>query len=238
MEEELKNKISNKEQTDQNNVDSKQTTQKVDNQVVSENTTNEKEKGVDFASELKKEQETKRKEIEKNRILWKKNTRKRTVVSENNQRLIQVKRVTKVTKGGRRFRFFTVALVGNRKGKVGFGTGKGNEIAISREKAFFQAQKNMITVPFVNETIPHTTIGEFCGAKIILKPASKGTGILVGGAARTVVELLGIANISGKSLGSNNKMNLIQATLNALKKLRTIDEVLALRDLNDRRKGE
>lgn len=90
----------------------------------------------------------------------------------------------------------------------------------------------MITIPSVNGTIPHTTIGKFCGAKIILKPASKGTGILVGGAARIVVELLGITNISGKSLGSNNKMNLIQATLHALKQLRTINQVLRLRDLD------
>ena len=153
------------------------------------------------------------------------------MVSENNQRLLEVKRVTKVTKGGRRFRFFAVALTGNRKGQIGFGTGKGNEVAVAREKAFFQAEKNMITVPFVNGTIPHTTIGRFCGAKIILKPASKGTGILVGGAARTVIELLGITNISGKSLGSNNKMNLIRATLTALKQLRTLNQVLALRDL-------
>ncbi len=187
---------------------------------------------LDFNAEIKKEQESKYKEQEKRKILWRKSSWKKRTISKNNYHLIEVKRVIKVTKGGRRFRFFAVALVGDGKNQVGFGTGKANEVVTAKQKAFFQAEKNMISVVSVNGTIPHKVVGKFCGSKIILKPATQGAGILLGSAARMVVKLSGITDISGKSLGSNNKMNLIRATLNALEQLRTREEVLRLRDLS------
>lgn len=150
---------------------------------------------------------------------------------------MEVKRVTKVTKGGRRFRFFALAIAGDMKGKVGFGTGKGNEVSIARQKAFFQAEKNVLYFPAFLDTIPHEVIGTFCGSKILLKPAAKGTGVVVGGAARLVIELLGITNIRGKSLGSNNPMNLIRATFNALQKLKTFHEIMNARDINIMKKN-
>lgn len=186
---------------------------------------------LDLEKVVRQEQEFKKKELVKRKILWRKSNWKRGSSKEYEYKLINVQRVIKVTKGGRRFSFLAVALAGNKKGKVGFGTGKGTEVVLARKKAFAQAEKNMLELSFVANTIPHTVIGKFCSAKILLKPAAKGTGIIAGGAARLVLELLGINNIRGKSLGSNNKANLIRATFAALKQLRTLEEVQKLRGI-------
>jgi small subunit ribosomal protein S5 len=143
---------------------------------------------------------------------------------------ISIGRVTKVTKGGRHFRFSAVVVVGDRKGKVGLGTGKANEVPDAIKKASQAATKNITRVSIVDErTIPHEATG-VCGAsKVMLKPAAKGTGVKAGGPVRSVLEMAGVKDILSKSLGSNTKINMAYATLNALKSQRTAEEVAKLR---------
>jgi len=145
------------------------------------------------------------------------------------EEIINIGRVTKVTKGGRHFRFSATVAVGDRKGKVGIGTGKANEVPDAIKKAVAAATKNIVTVSIVDGTIPHEAIGVRGASKIMLKPACEGTGVKAGGAVRSVVELAGVKNILSKSLGSNTKINMAYATLEALKSQRTIEEVAALR---------
>ena len=146
------------------------------------------------------------------------------------EELIEVKRVTKVTKGGRHFRFSATMAVGDRKGHVGIGTGKANEVPDAMKKAVQAATKNIVKVSIVDErTIPHEAIGVQSASKVMLKPASKGTGVKAGGPVRAVLELAGVKDILSKSLGSNTKVNMAYATLNALKSQRTVEEVAALR---------
>ena len=146
------------------------------------------------------------------------------------EEVISIGRVTKVTKGGRHFRFSAVVVVGDRKGKVGLGTGKANEVPDAIKKASQAATKNVIRVSVVDErTIPHEATG-VCGAsKVMLKPAAKGTGVKAGGPVRSVLEMAGIKDILSKNLGSNTKINMAYATLNALKSQRTVEEVARLR---------
>ena len=146
------------------------------------------------------------------------------------EEVISIGRVTKVTKGGRHFRFSAVVVVGDRKGKVGLGTGKSNEVPDAIKKASQAAAKNVVKVSIVEDrTIPHEATG-VCGAsKVMLKPAAKGTGVKAGGPVRSVLEMAGVKDILSKSLGSSTKVNMAYATLEALKSQRTIEEVARLR---------
>ena len=144
--------------------------------------------------------------------------------------VIDVRRVTKVTKGGRHFRFAATVVVGNRNGMVGIGTGKANEVQDAIKKALEAATKNATKVSIIEErTIPHEAIGVQGASKVMLKPANKGTGVKAGGPVRSVLEMAGVKDILSKSLGSNTKTNMAYATLNALKSQRTVEEVARLR---------
>ena len=146
------------------------------------------------------------------------------------EEVINIGRVTKVTKGGRHFRFSATVAEGNRKGKIGLGTGKANEVVDAIKKAVQVATKNVVEVSIVDErTIPHEVIGIRGASKIMLKPASKGTGVKAGGPVRKVLELAGVKDILSKSLGSNTKINMAYATLEALKSQRTKEHVAKLR---------
>ena len=146
------------------------------------------------------------------------------------EEIINIGRVTKVTKGGRHFRFSATVAVGDRKGKVGIGTGKANEVPDAIKKAEQAAIKNVARVSIVDgRTIPHEAVGVRGASKVMLKPAAKGTGVKAGGPVRSVLELAGVKDILSKSLGSNTKINMAYATLNALKAQKTIEEVAKLR---------
>ena len=152
----------------------------------------------------------------------KKNLLEETVVS--------ISRVTKVTKGGRHFRFSATVVVGNRKGLVGIGTGKANEVPEAIKKAIQAANKNVTKIALIdNRTIPHEAIAKVGRASVLVKPAKEGTGVIAGGAARAVLELAGIKDIVSKSLGSNTKINVAKPTLEALKMQRTPERIAELR---------
>lgn len=135
---------------------------------------------------------------------------------EFEQKILELARVTRVTKGGKRMRFRASLVIGDRRGRVGFGVAKGADVAMAVEKAFRQAKKNMVTVPLVNETIPHAIERKFAAAIVLLKPAPKGTGLKCGGPARMVLELAGVPNAVSKLMGSSNKINNAKATFLAL----------------------
>lgn len=137
--------------------------------------------------------------------------------------VVQVNRVTRVVKGGRRLRFRALVVVGDRKGRVGAGVSKGQEVQTAVQKATLAAKKNLITVPLTKDgSIPHDITEQYGASKVILKPAAAGTSIIAGGAVRSVVTLAGIENILSKSLGSNNKVNVVMATINALKHFKQV----------------
>ncbi len=140
--------------------------------------------------------------------------------SDYEEKTIEINRVTRVTKGGKRMRFRALGIVGNRKGRVGYGIAKAVDVQGANMKAFTKARKALITVPIVNETIPHEVRTKYSSAKIIIKPAPKGTGVKAGGAVRQVLVLAGIPNVISKILGSSNKVNNVKATMKALKLLR------------------
>lgn len=141
--------------------------------------------------------------------------------SDYEEKNLEVARVTRVTKGGKRMRFRVLSVIGNRKGRVGFGVGKGVDVASATAKAVAQARKSLITVPIVHETIPHPVQAKFSAAQILIKPAPKGSGVKAGGAVRQVIELAGVPNAVSKILGSPSKLNNVQATFKALRELRT-----------------
>ena len=149
--------------------------------------------------------------------------------SQFEERLVSINHVTKVVKGGRRYRFSAVVVVGDRNGHVGLGTGKAIEIPDAIKKAVEDAKKSMIEVSIVNTTIPHEVTGVYGAGRVFLKPAPDGTGIIAGGPVRAVVELAGITNILSKSLGSSTPINIVRATIKGLDSLRTVEEVAAIR---------
>ena len=146
------------------------------------------------------------------------------------EKVISIGRVTKVTKGGRHFRFSATVAVGNRKGLVGMGSGKANEVPEAIKKALQAANKNVVKVALMdNRTIPHEATAKVGRAVVLIKPAKKGTGVIAGGAARAILELAGVKDIVSKSLGSNTQVNVAKATLEALKSERTPAKIAALR---------
>ncbi len=144
--------------------------------------------------------------------------------------VIDTKRVAKVVKGGRNFSFSAIVVVGDRAGKIGVGDGKANEIADAIRKAKEKATKNMFNVPIIKGTIPHEIVARFGASRVMMKPASAGTGIIAGGTTRAIFEAAGIENILCKSLGSNTPCNVVKATISGLKSMRTLSDISRLRN--------
>ena len=148
---------------------------------------------------------------------------------EFEEQVVAINRVTKVVKGGRNFRFAALVVVGDRKGRVGIGTGKAKEVPDAIRKAVDNAKKNVFTVPVIGTTIPHEVTGTYGAGSVFMRPASEGTGVIAGGAARAVLEVAGISDILTKCLGSRTKINVVRATVEGLKNLRTVEQVAELR---------
>ncbi|MGD1844223.1 MAG: 30S ribosomal protein S5 [Salibacteraceae bacterium] len=151
---------------------------------------------------------------------------------ELKDKLVAIRRVTKVTKGGRTFSFSSIVVVGNEKGVVGHGLGKAKEVTTGIAKGIDDAKKNLIKVPIVNGTVPHEQEGKYGGARVFLKPASNGTGVIAGGAMRAVLESVGITDVLAKSKGSSNPHNVVKATLNALMQMRDAKTVAEHRGID------
>ena len=149
------------------------------------------------------------------------------------EKVISIRRVTKVVKGGKNLRFSAAVVVGDKKGKVGLGTGKAREVPLAIKKAVSDAKKNLIEVPIIKDTIPYYTIGVFGSARVILRPASPGTGVIAGGSVRVVMELAGIRNILTKSLKSKNTLTVARATISGLSALNNPEDIKEKRDVSE-----
>lgn len=148
---------------------------------------------------------------------------------EFDQKVVEVKRVTRVTSGGKRMRFRALVVIGDHKGKVGMGLKKGADVAESVNKAINQAKKNMITLPLTNETIPHEINIKYKSSSLMMKPARQGSGVIAGGAVRSVMDLAGVKNVVSKMLGSNNKVNNVKAVFEAFKAMRSKETLAQMR---------
>jgi small subunit ribosomal protein S5 len=154
------------------------------------------------------------------------------VESEWEEKIIQVRRVTKVVKGGKKLSFRAVVAIGNGKGQVGLGIGKAAEVLNAIQKGVGDARKNLVKVPLNGTTIPHQNMGKQGSSRILLKPAAKGTGVIAGGAARAILELAGVGDVLSKSLGSRAPLNVARATMNGLSTLRTFEQAARLRGIS------
>ena len=154
------------------------------------------------------------------------------VESEWKEQVVQIRRVTKVVKGGKKLSFRAIVIVGNKKGQVGMGVAKAAEVIIAIQKAIADGRKNLVSVPIFKTTIPHMVTGRSGAGSVVLKPASQGTGVIAGGAVRAVLELSGIENILSKSLGSKSPLNAANATLDALRSLRSFSDVARARGID------
>jgi len=150
---------------------------------------------------------------------------------EFKDRLVSIQRVTKVTKGGRTFSFSAIVVVGNEQGVVGFGLGKAKEVTSAIAKGIDDAKKNLIKVPILNGTLPHAQDGKYSGARVFIRPAAPGTGVIAGGAMRAVLESVGVKDVLAKSKGSSNPHSVVKATINALVQLRDAHTIAQLRGI-------
>jgi small subunit ribosomal protein S5 len=151
---------------------------------------------------------------------------------ELKDRLVAMNRVTKVTKGGRHFRFAAIVVVGDGNGVVGYGLGKANEVTVAIQKGVEDAKKNLVKIPVINKTIPHDMVAKYDGAEVFMKPAAPGTGVKAGGAMRAVFESAGVQNVLAKSKGSSNPHNLVKATVRALTEMRDAYTVAGMRGVS------